>query len=201
MKRIGFAPALVVETSPRNFRAWLKHERILDQQTSSCAARELARRFSGDPSSADWRHFGRLAGFTNQKPRRRLPNGYQPFVKLWEYTGRTYNAAEEFIDQVTVIVQQELAERNTPQSFPPRRGHYLNQGPTRLPRRSAIRRRSSSRRSGLGGTCPSRGISEQQIRDEILYARDLSKKGRPQRQLDYAERTALKALAIVQPTR
>ena len=47
----------------------------------------------------------------------------------------------------------------------------------------------------------SRGFSEQQIRDEILYARDLSKKGRQSRQLDYAERTASKAVAIALPTR
>ena len=43
----------------------------------------------------------------------------------------------------------------------------------------------------------SRGLSEQQIRDEILHARDLSKKGRIQRQISYAERTAIKALRTV----
>jgi len=34
----------------------------------------------------------------------------------------------------------------------------------------------------------SRGFSEQQIKDEILHARVLSKKGRPSRQHDYADR-------------
>src|SRR6516165_418634 len=28
MKRAGFTPTLVVETSPRNFQAWLKHSRV-----------------------------------------------------------------------------------------------------------------------------------------------------------------------------
>jgi hypothetical protein len=40
----------------------------------------------------------------------------------------------------------------------------------------------------------SRGLSEQWISDEILHTRDLSKKGRNQRRLNYAERTAIKAL-------
>lgn len=73
MKQSGFEPALVVETSPRNFQAWLNHGRIIsDRFLSTRLAKELACRFAGDLSSADWRHFGRLAGFTNQKQERRL---------------------------------------------------------------------------------------------------------------------------------
>lgn len=33
-------------------------------------------------ASTDWRHLGRLAGFTNQKPQRRLPDGWAPGVKV-----------------------------------------------------------------------------------------------------------------------
>jgi len=66
MKGSGFEPTLVVETSPGNFQAWLNHGRILDKKTSTAAARVLAERFGGDPGAADWRHFGRLAGFANK---------------------------------------------------------------------------------------------------------------------------------------
>jgi hypothetical protein len=38
---------------------------------------------------------------------------------------------------------------------------------------------------------------EQQIKDELLHTRDLSKKGRIQRQVSYAQRTAIKALRVV----
>ena len=90
----GFQPAVVVETSPGNFQVWLNHGRILSDRTfSTQAAKELARRFGGDPSSADWRHFGRLAGFTNQKPKRRLQSGLPPFVRLRECEGASYSAA------------------------------------------------------------------------------------------------------------
>ncbi|WP_373870935.1 DNA-primase RepB domain-containing protein, partial [Aeromonas caviae] len=32
-------------------------------------ARRLAREYDADPASADSHHYGRLAGFTNQKPK------------------------------------------------------------------------------------------------------------------------------------
>ena len=60
---------------------------------SSWAAKELAKRFGGDLSSADWRHFGRLAGFTNRKHERVLPNGLGPFVRLRQCEGKIYNWA------------------------------------------------------------------------------------------------------------
>jgi hypothetical protein len=64
LKSEGFAPAVVLETSPGNFQAWLHHGQILPKLLSTLAARLLASRFGGDLASADWRHYGRLAGFT-----------------------------------------------------------------------------------------------------------------------------------------
>src|SRR5438876_2545264 len=82
MKREGFAPAAVIETSPNNFQVWLQHGRILDKGLSTATAKALARRFGADHGSADWRHFGRLAGFTNRKEKHRQPDGYFPYVRL-----------------------------------------------------------------------------------------------------------------------
>jgi hypothetical protein len=87
MKAEGFEPAVVVETSPNNFQAWLNHAQILEAATSTRAAKQLADRFGGDPSSADWRHFGRLAGFTNPKPEPQLSSGMRPFARLRSATG------------------------------------------------------------------------------------------------------------------
>ena len=81
MKAEGFEPAAIIETSPGS-QVWLKHGEVLDEVTSTRAAKILAERFGGDPGSADWRHFGRLAGFTNPKPNRRLESGLQPFARL-----------------------------------------------------------------------------------------------------------------------
>src|SRR3974390_414835 len=53
MKLAGFAPALVVETSPGNFQAWLKHPERLDKEMGTAAARALAQRFGGAIGAAD----------------------------------------------------------------------------------------------------------------------------------------------------
>src|SRR5262249_13418738 len=60
MRASGFTPALIVETSPGNFQAWLNHGRVLSRNLSSAAARSVAEQFGGDRGSADWRHYGRL---------------------------------------------------------------------------------------------------------------------------------------------
>ena len=39
MMRTGFAPAAVVETSPGNFQAWLKHPEQLSKELGTAAAR------------------------------------------------------------------------------------------------------------------------------------------------------------------
>src|ERR1700682_6058923 len=58
MKADGFVPAVVVETSPGNFQAWLKHGEVLDEATSTRAAKLLAERYGGDPGGGGWGHFG-----------------------------------------------------------------------------------------------------------------------------------------------
>jgi hypothetical protein len=75
MSNEGFGACAVVETSLGNFQAWLDHGRELDREESTLAARLLAERFGSDPGAAGRRHAGRLAGFTNRKPIRQLPNG------------------------------------------------------------------------------------------------------------------------------
>ena len=192
----GFQPAVVTETSPGNFQVWLNHGRILfDRSFSTQAAKQLARRFGGDSSSADWRHFGRLAGFTNQKPKRRLPTGLPPFVRLHECERRTYTAAREFLEDVKSLAHKASAEGS------PRRmsGATSNEDSVRSlsdfhadPRYSRDFHRADM---AWALHAASRGLQEQQIRDEILHARDLSKKGGPERQLNYARRTAIKAVS------
>jgi hypothetical protein len=97
MKEKGFSPALLIETSPRNFQAWLRHDRVLNKGLSTFVAKALAQEFHADQGSADWRHFGRLAGFTNRKELHREANGRFPYVRLIEASGMVYERASEFI--------------------------------------------------------------------------------------------------------
>ena len=67
MREDGFQPAVVVQTSPGNYQAWVKHSTRLNKELGTAVARALAARFGGDEKAAAWRHFGRLAGFRNTK--------------------------------------------------------------------------------------------------------------------------------------
>jgi hypothetical protein len=83
MRANGHQPCAVVRTSPGHLQAWVGVSLTpLEPQVATSVARQLASLYSADRASADWRHCGRLAGFTNQKPIRRLPSGYPPWVKL-----------------------------------------------------------------------------------------------------------------------
>jgi hypothetical protein len=83
MQAAGHAPCLVVQTSPGHQQAWVRVGlQVVQRGWATAAARYLALRYGGDPASAEWRHLGRLAGFTNRKPARAQPNGLPPWVRI-----------------------------------------------------------------------------------------------------------------------
>lgn len=83
MRRNGHHPCLVLQTSPGHLQAWIRVATSgLEPCIATAVARQLAHGYGGDPASADWHHFGRLAGFTNQKPSRRIHCGFAPWVKI-----------------------------------------------------------------------------------------------------------------------
>jgi hypothetical protein len=194
MKAEGFEPAVVVETSPNNFQAWLNHGQILEARMSTRAAKQLTERFGGDPSSADWRHFGRLAGFTNPKPERQLPSGVRPFARLRSAKGRVYSKAAEFLAH---IAEDEQDRRET-----------VKDEQTQRCRRQGVEvkalkefhddaiyagdlHRADMAWAKHAASC---GMKLEQVREELLKGRDLSKKGNRKRQIEYVMRTTEKAL-------
>jgi RepB DNA-primase from phage plasmid len=85
MRAHGHAPCVVLQTSPGHLQAWIRLRTApLEPAVATAAGKLLAAAYGGDPASTDWRHLGRLAGFTNQKPARRTPTGYAPWVKVVE---------------------------------------------------------------------------------------------------------------------
>jgi hypothetical protein len=199
MKAEGFEPAAVVETSPGNLQVWLKHGATLDEAASTRAAKLLAERYGGDLGSADWRHFGRLAGFTNPKPNRRLASGLQPFARLIEASGQVYQQAPGFIAEVRAAMAGETvsktggsdtegAGQGAPELPPPLRllAEFHND-----PRYGGDLHRADL---AWARHAAAMGLSAYEIRAAIMEARDLAKKGSIRRQREYAERTAYKAL-------
>jgi hypothetical protein len=192
MKAEGFSPSVVVETSVGNFQAWVNHGEVLPKELSTRAAKLLCNRFGGDPSSADWRHFGRLAGFTNRKEKYRDADGLFPFVKLIEAPGSLYPQAKQFLCELRVAHElADRASRRLPTGWPEKhvacvrtitdfrqRPEYQNDG-NRIDLAYAV-------------YALSYGLVEDDVRAAIA-TRDLSHKGNQKRQLDYIDRTVKKA--------
>jgi len=201
LKSEGFAPAAVLETSPRNFQAWLCHGQILPKHLSTFAARLLASRFGGDPASADWRHYGRLAGFTNRKDKYRRTDGTFPYVRLHEASGMVYVKADEFLAEVKSLYEAEQSKLPPPASL--RRRSLCS---------SNLKNIEDFRAKPIYGGDQTRvdlayavyalahGIPENTARD-ALTSRDLSHKGDRKRQLDYVDRTIRKARERIEDNR
>jgi hypothetical protein len=83
MRANGHEPCVVLQTSRGHWQAWIHVSSTpLEPTLATALGRHLAQLYGGDRASTDWRHLGRLAGFTNQKPSRRHGNGYPPWVKI-----------------------------------------------------------------------------------------------------------------------
>jgi hypothetical protein len=193
MKSEGFTPAVVLETSPKNFQAWLCHGQILPKHLSSFAARLLASRFGGDPASADWRHYGRLAGFTNRKDKYRRKDGTFPYVRLHEATGAVYSKALAFLAEVRTLYESEQSQPLPPVSF--RRQSLCRSNLKTIEdfRAKPIYDGDQTRVDlAYAVYALAHGVPENMARD-ALTSRDLSHKGDRKRQLDYIDRTIRKA--------
>lgn len=194
MKSAGFAPAAVVETSPGNFQAWLKHPRQLPRELSTIAARKLAEEFGGDRGAADWRHFGRLAGFTNRKPKYEGESGLFPFVRLIEASGIAYPKGAELVEAISVQREVELEAAHRRVVGPGGKGQ-------RNPLRSIEDFRSDARYGGdatredlaFAIYALSHGSAPEQVAIH-LRNRDLTHKGDEKRRAQYVDRTIAKAV-------
>lgn len=111
MQDRGYAPAATVETSPGNYQAWVKLSgKPLSAEARRIAAQSLAKAFGGDMNSADSRHYGRLAGFTNQKPQH-TRNGRQPYVLAHDCPGKAAPAAPAFLERIEQGLDKAEAQK------------------------------------------------------------------------------------------
>jgi hypothetical protein len=114
MKTAGLEPAAVLETSPQNYQAWVRlSPGPLNPNVATMASKIIARRFDADPNSADWRHFGRLAGFTNRKPKHTTETGRNPWVLAHESSGKMATKGPELaqVAEKALIEHHARAER------------------------------------------------------------------------------------------
>lgn len=135
MKQDGFTPAAQIETSPGNYQVWVKFsDQKLSAEVRNIAAKGLAKQYGGDPNSADAHHYGRLAGYTNQK-QKHTRNGRQPYVLAHDCAGnvavdapRCLTRINEGIDRV--VIKKDQDER-TEAIKTARTGYGSTRSPTR----------------------------------------------------------------------
>lgn len=110
MRRDGVQPAAVLETSPGNYQAWVKvADKPLPPDVRKEVAQDLASRYNADIASADAKHYGRLAGFTNRKPQYER-NGLSPFVLVHEHSGCIASAAPDLLRSAEARVKAHNIE-------------------------------------------------------------------------------------------
>jgi hypothetical protein len=125
MRANGHEPCVVLQTSPGHLQAWIRVSMLLLEPTVATAVgKHLARTYGADLASTDWRHLGRLAGFTNQKPQRRARSGYAPWVKVVYARAGFARNAETLLQSVLPTATQRrsqnaIAESNRVASWRP----------------------------------------------------------------------------------
>ena len=198
LKSEGLAPAVVLETSPGNFQAWLRHGQILPKYLSTVAARLLASRFGGDLASADWRHYGRLAGFTNRKDKYRKTDGTFPYVRLYEATGVVYSRAVAFLAEIKSVYEAEKSKLSAPASLQYRRLGGSNLKTIENFRTKPIYGGDQTRVDlAYAVYAMAHAVPEYEARN-ALASRDLTHKGNMKRQQEYIDRTIKKARERIQ---
>ena len=105
MRVQGHGPCVVLETSPGHLQAWVHVSASpLEPRLATAVGKQLARAYHADLASTDWRHLGRLAGFTNQKPQRLTPGGLAPWVKILYAQAGLAPQADALLQSVSVLV-------------------------------------------------------------------------------------------------
>jgi len=117
MRAQGHDPCVVLQTSPGHLQAWIRLSASpLEPALATGAGKLLALAYGGDCASTDWRHLGRLAGFTNQKPARRTAAGYAPWVKVIGAKLGLAPRAEALLQSATALVSPDRAQDSGPHS-------------------------------------------------------------------------------------
>ena len=119
MRIHGHDPCVVLQTSAGHLQAWIRLSTApLEPAVATAAGKQLARAYGGDLASTDWRHLGRLAGFTNQKPARRT-RGHAPWVKIVHASVAVAPQANALLQSIRALVlPPALPVQQTDVAFP-----------------------------------------------------------------------------------
>lgn len=175
---------LITETSPGNHQVWIRSQRPLEDEEKRAWLSTLG----SDPGAAPRARWGRLAGFQNRKPKHRRPDGSYPLARLlWVQCDAVAVPSHE-ADSPTrarvFIVQEEEKKRRRPSDV-------LSSD---LPRREAYERGDDSAQDiAWCLALMRRGLSNVEVAERLVAARDAVGWGGHHAQGDYVARTVAKA--------
>ncbi len=193
LKAWGWQPAVVVETSPQNYQAWLKHARVLTADEAKLASSIITNHAQGDTGAVAVTHMGKLGGFTNPKLKHMNEKGYQPFVLVREWPGKAFDDAIAFGKRLASKVE---AFREFDEAAAGLDGDYRDAGDKTIDYfRHQAKYSGDHHREDYAYALYAAGAGRdpEKTMQEILESRDLSKKGNANRQWRYVESTVLKA--------
>lgn len=111
MRTNGHEPCVLLETRPGHLQAWIRVSTTpLAPALATLISKQLAHTYGGDLASTDWRHLGRLAGFTNQKPLYCATFGFAPWVKILDADTVLASASQDLLHAAA----ERLAQQSTP---------------------------------------------------------------------------------------
>jgi hypothetical protein len=205
----GFAPALVVETSPGNMQAWIKFPdlrgiKAVEQEYCLALSRQLIAKFGGDPGAAGGLRFGKLPGFRNRKSKHITPDGRAPMVVIRSASGheapggkalaervRSELMAAQAVHQVAESREKPISAVETPQVA----GEVGGAGMAIQAQYEIALQRAGGDRSradfALAARLAEAGLGEDQI---AMLIEEVSEKA-AERGSEYARRTAAAAIA------
>jgi hypothetical protein len=111
LKRDGYSPACVIESSPGNFQAILTVPKLEDgdagdHEAANRLTKELNLRY-GDPKLSGAIHAHRLPPFMNQKPKHRREDGTYPATRLTEADGGICGKAAKELEETRIRLAEE----------------------------------------------------------------------------------------------
>jgi len=107
MRANGHEPCVLLRTSPGHLQAWIRVSTTpLQSAVATAIAKHLAHIYGGDLASTGCCHLGRLAGFTNQKPQRRMITGQAPWVRIVAARADLASAAQDLLRCATQVIAQ-----------------------------------------------------------------------------------------------
>jgi hypothetical protein len=108
MREQGLAPSLIIETSWKNCQAWVKVSDRLSSEEASQVAKLITKEIGGDPGSAGYQHYGRMAGFTNRKEEHMNPyTGKYPYVMVRHAEKTAATTGALWVERARKALQEE----------------------------------------------------------------------------------------------